>query len=69
MDADDDGPILAELRDLQRRRQSGELTETQFQSAYRRLDSSVGRACTTCGHVPAVIRTGRQMLCGRCARG
>jgi hypothetical protein len=69
MDAGDDGPVIEELRDLQRRRQAGELTEAAFQSAYRRLDSSVGRACTSCGHVPAVIRTGRSVLCGRCALG
>lgn len=41
-----DGPILEELHDLQRRRQSGDLTEAQFKSAYRRLDSATGRACS-----------------------
>jgi hypothetical protein len=69
MDAGDDGPILAELRELQRRRQSGELSEAQFQSAYRRLDSATGRPCSDCGYIPAVIKRGRQILCGRCALG
>jgi hypothetical protein len=69
MDAGDDGPILAELRDLQRRRDSGELTEAQFQSAYRRLDSETGKECSRCGYIPAVIVRGRQILCGRCAQG
>lgn len=66
----DDGPALAQLRELQRRRDTGAISRRQFDRAYAALNRSVGVRCDRCQRPPAQIRTpdGRA-LCGPCAAG
>jgi hypothetical protein len=64
--AEHDGSIMQRLRELQRRRDAGEIDQATFEARYAALDQEVGQPCASCGRKPAAVRRGATALCGLC---